>query len=137
MAEKAQTRADGSTIRSRGGDFKPERWVCLKCRAEVDAVAPSGVTICCDSKYVNERDLPNYDVGSKLNLCLDLRHNYPDDDDRSQVYVEQASAGEDCCNVLIVHNLAQMTLTLLDAEGLDELSAFFADAAQKLRYCSK
>lgn len=73
----------------------------------------------------------------RLVTTTTLRHNYPESVDTTDVYVEQASIGQDQCDVRFCHMMHQTCLTFLDAQALDELSTFFAEAATKLRYCTK
>lgn len=55
----------------------------------------------------------------------------------AHVYVEQGAVGQDLANLVICEGNCVMNLCFLNAASLDKLSLFLAEAATKLRYCTK
>jgi hypothetical protein len=51
--------------------------------------------------------------------------------------VEQTEAGGDVAEIRVAGTWCNFAVCFVDAAALDRLSLFFAEAAQKLRYCTK
>lgn len=84
-----------------------------------------------------ESDRP--DGGGVLNMTAStsIRHVDTCSGDVTHVYVEQSDAGRDVAQVTISNGTTIFHLMCMDAEGLDGLSEFLAEAAQMLRYCTR
>ncbi len=74
--------------------------------------------------------------GDCLNVSTNVRHCFPGEVDMSQVYVEQSEKQADVATVRWCVGMGEFVVTFLNAAALDDLSLFFAEAAQQLRVCT-
>ena len=80
-------------------------------------------------------------MSDRLAMGLHLTHCYPqrpgEEQDTTMVEMEQASVREDNASLTFTQGTHVFSLCFLDSKALDKLSLFLAEAAQRLRCCTR